>query len=336
MNPFLSVIMPVHNRVSLLPHPLDSLRAAAAAAPGITWELIVVDDGSTESIDAALSAYADLPIILHRLSQNSGLLRARLEGLALAKGEALFFLDADDAITPEKFTKQLSALVDADVVHGNMARRVIDQKGFAAGPLRHDPPPSTSDDPVNFYLSIQPAPHDPIFRRAYLQAAITTPLAPPLSIYDSIAETWFYYHLALRPAHIVYCPGTFSLVGEPNGERLSRKWERQCAAALTLMEAFFQNCPDDSSTTAFRRQLGRCAFSTWRALPNGFFPANRLLALWRRCPATPLNELGGAMFTRIARLLGVVTAGRLLRLLQRPSYRSVRQATDAELGKLFN
>lgn len=335
MNPRLSVVLPVFNRVALLAHPLKSLRAAVLAAPGLTWELVVVDDGSTEDVAAALAPYADLPVMLHRLPQNSGLLRARLEGLNRARGDAVFFLDADDAILPEKFTIQLDALAHAEVVHGDMARRVIDASGCATGPLRLDSPSHPVAEPAAFYLTLQPAPHDPIFRRTYLQAAIGSPLCLPSRTYDSIAETWFYYHLALRPARIVYCPGVYSIVGEPAGDRLSRRWERQCAAAVRLMEEFLRNCPGDDSSSACRRRIGCCAFSTWRALPTGFPPAHRLLAIWRQCPASPLTELGGPTFARVARLLGPVTAGRLFRLVQRPAYARVRTTSDKELRNLF-
>ncbi len=335
MNPSLSVVLPVHNRVGLLPHPLDSLRAAAAAAPSVRWELIVIDDSSTEDLAAALAPYHDLPLVRHRLATNRGLLQARLTGLAHAQGEAVFFLDADDAVAPEKFTEQLPALAGADVVHGAMARRAIDAAGRPTGELRIDQPAAAVTDPVEFYLIRQPAPHDPIFRRSYLQAAIDPPLCPALRSYDSIAETWFYYHLALRPARIAYRPVAFSIVGEPAGERLSRKWERQCAGAISLMTAFLFHTSDREDTTAFRREIGRCAFNTWRALPRDFAPAEHLLDLWRRCPRSDHATLGGAHFRRLARWLGPERAGRIFRRLRNAPYASSCTVSHEEYLTLF-
>lgn len=335
MNPSLSVVLPVYNRVGLLPHPLDSLRAATAAAPSVQWELIVIDDGSTEDLTAALSPYRDLPLVRHRLATNSGLLQARLAGLAHAQGEAVFFLDADDAVAPGKFTEQLPALAGADVVHGDMARQAIDASGRPAGELRTDRPAEAVTDPVEFYLIRQPAPHDPIFRRSYLQAAIDPPLCPAVRSYDSIAETWFYYHLALQPARIAYRAGAFSIVGEPAGERLSRKWERQCAGAIALMEAFLRYTPDSDDTAAFRRKIGRCAFNTWRGLPRDFAPAERLLDIWRRCPRSDQATLGGSHFRRLARCLGPETAGRIFRRLRNPPYASSRTVSPEEYSALF-
>ncbi|WP_052360918.1 glycosyltransferase family 2 protein [Geminisphaera colitermitum] len=336
MNPRLSVILPVFNRVPLLRHPLDSLRSMQeASADRLSWEVIVVDDGSVEDVSGILTAYSGLPIHLHRLQKNSGLLRARLEGLALAGGEAVMFLDADDAIAPGKFEAMLDALADADVVHGDMARRAIDCDGRASGPLRFDPPSAPVHSPAEFYLRLQPAPHNPIFRRDYLQAAIASPVCPPDRNYDSIAETWFYYHLALRPARIACRPGAWSIVGEPDGERLSRKWERQYAASVRLMEAFLAGLPVNEDTLEARRQIGLAAFAAWRALPHGFPSSDRLLAIWRRCPPVSLARLGGSTFARAARLLGPVLAGRLFRRLQRPPYARIRTVTPDELKGLF-
>lgn len=334
MSPTLSVILPVFNRTALMRHPLESLRAAACAAPNLAWELIVVDDGSTGSVTDVTAAYADLPLRVLRLPENRGLLAARLAGLAQCRGEAVFFLDGDDAVAPGKFTAQLPALGNADVVYGDVARRAIDAAGNP-GPLRHDAPQSPTGDPATFYLHVQPAPHNPIFRRSYLQSAVAAPLFAASRAYDPIAETWFYYQLAVRPAKITYAAGAWTIVGEPSGERLSRQWERQAAASLRLMREFFRHCPATPATLAARRHVGHCAFATWRALPRGFPPADAFLDLWRQAPAADPLPLGGPTFTRAARLLGPVTAGRLFKLYQRPGYAAIRTLEPEELARLF-
>ena len=336
MTPSLSIVLPVFNRAPLLVHPLRSLRAAAAAVPGFDWEIILVDDGSTEDIAAVVACFADLPVRLHR-QDNRGLLAARLAGLAQAQGEAVMFLDGDDWITPGKFTRQLAALSEADVTYGDVGRAEIAPDG-PAGPIRPDPPLNPCADPVEFYLGLQPAPHNPIFRRRYLNTALANRLLPPDRVYDPIAETWYYFQLALRPARIGFVPGIWTVVGEHSGARISRCWERQAWAALRLMRGFIRACPPTPATEAARRRVGQCAFSTWRALPHGFggFPIDDFLEIWRVAPASAPPALGGRGFQRLARVLGPVRAGRWIRRWKRPPYPRVRTLMPPELAALVH
>lgn len=331
----LSIVLPVYNRAHLLVHPLTSLRTAAAATPGLTWEIILVDDGSTEDLQAVTSRFGELPIRIHR-QENRGLLAARLAGLARTRHEAVCFLDGDDLVAPGKFAAQLTALERADVAYGDVGRVQLPSADAPAGETRADAPLGECFDPAEFYLGVQPGPHNPIFRRNYLQSAITPPLVAPDRAYDPIAETWFYYHLAVRPARIAYVPGPWTIVGEHPGERISRHWERQAFGALKLMQAFMAQCPQTSDTERARRRIGLCAFYTWRALPHGFrgFPVDAFLTIWRAAPPVSRAALGGRGFQRLARLVGMVPAGRLLRRVKRPAYASIRTLSAGELAAL--
>lgn len=331
----LSIVLPVYNRAHLLVHPLTSLRTAAAATPGLTWEIILVDDGSIEDLPAVASRFGELPIRIHR-QENRGLLAARLAGLNLAKNDTVCFLDGDDVVAPGKFAAQLAALELADVAYGDVGRVELPPAGAPLGEIRADASLGECLDPAEFYLGVQPGPHNPIFRRDYLQAAITPPLVPPDRAYDPIAETWFYYHLAIRPARIAYVPGRWTIVGEHPGERISRHWERQAFGALKLMRAFMTACPQTTDTERARRRVGLCAFYTWRALPHGFreFPVDDFLNIWRAAPPVSRAALGGRGFQRLARVVGPVSAGRILRRLKRPAYAKVRSLAPGELAAL--
>jgi hypothetical protein len=333
----LSVIIPVFNRVQLLAYPLRSLRAAAAAAPGLDWEIIVVDDGSSEDVPAAIAPFSDLPLRVQH-QPNRGLLAARLAGLALAQHEAVLFLDGDDLVQPGKFATQLPALRDHDVTYGDTGRIDLPLADEPIGELRPDAPVGTCSDPADFYLRIQPAPHNPIFRRSYLAGAIANAVSPPSRTYDPIAETWYYYQLSVRPARIANVPGLWTVIGEHRGERISGSWERQGYAALHLMGEFMRACPVTPATESARRRVGLCAFATWRAFPHSFhgFPADELLAVWRAAPHSPLSALGGRNFQRLARLLGPVLAGRCLKRLQRPAYARIRTLNHAQLSALVH
>jgi GT2 family glycosyltransferase len=87
--------MPVYNGGRFLGRALDSLLAQSCAE----WELIVVDDGSTDGTPDVLAAYGD-PRIDKVRTDNGGEARARNLGLERATGEFVAFLDADDLYLP--------------------------------------------------------------------------------------------------------------------------------------------------------------------------------------------------------------------------------------------
>ena len=116
--PLISVIIPTHNRAASLPRALDSV----AQQSFTDWELIVVDDGSTDSTDAAVEEWrsrhpAWLSFGSIKTSQR-GVSAARNLGAAQARGRWLAFLDSDDEWLPKKLEQQLPLLADFKWVHG--------------------------------------------------------------------------------------------------------------------------------------------------------------------------------------------------------------------------
>jgi len=91
----LSAIVPTHNRAPLLPDVLASL--ATQQFPSNRWELIVVDDGSTDGTADVVGRFAkDAPMRVAFIRQrNSGAGAARNAGAAIAAGRRLLFLDDD-------------------------------------------------------------------------------------------------------------------------------------------------------------------------------------------------------------------------------------------------
>ena len=92
--PKVSVVIPTYDRIETLPRALRSVINQTFP----DWELIVVDDGSTDDTDEMiLEDYPD--IRLHR-QENPGVSSASNVGVALASGEWIAFLDSDDAWLP--------------------------------------------------------------------------------------------------------------------------------------------------------------------------------------------------------------------------------------------
>jgi glycosyltransferase involved in cell wall biosynthesis len=93
--PKVSVIMPVYNGARFLVEAINSLLSQTFT----DWELIVIDDGSTDTTPEILSNYQDPRILVFR-QDNGGEACARNAGLDKVRGEYVTFLDADDQYLP--------------------------------------------------------------------------------------------------------------------------------------------------------------------------------------------------------------------------------------------
>lgn len=97
-NPMVSVIVPVYQVEAYLPRCLDSILAQTRQ----DFELILVDDGSTDRSPEIMAEYAQKDSRIIRIhKQNGGLSSARNAGMEAAKGKYLLFVDSDDYIAPE-------------------------------------------------------------------------------------------------------------------------------------------------------------------------------------------------------------------------------------------
>lgn len=118
----LSVVMAVFNGATTLAATLDSILAQSDR----DFELIVVDDGSTDATPSILASYSDARIRV--ITQpNAGLTRALIRGCAEARTEVIARHDCGDRSHPERFARQLALLENATVV--SCATRFVDPDG---------------------------------------------------------------------------------------------------------------------------------------------------------------------------------------------------------------
>src|SRR5262245_12714908 len=102
----LTIVVPVHNAATVLASSLAAIRASELASDD--YELIVVDDASTDGSDAVAAQFADTLVRLRGL--RSGPAYARNRGAELARGSVVAFVDADVVVRPDTFSTMLSAL----------------------------------------------------------------------------------------------------------------------------------------------------------------------------------------------------------------------------------
>jgi glycosyltransferase involved in cell wall biosynthesis len=99
--PKVSVIIPTYNCARYLPEAIDS----ALAQTYRDFEIIVVDDGSTDNTQEVLARYGDQIRVIRQSNQGRG--AARNTGILAARGEYIAFLDADDLWVPQKLERQV-------------------------------------------------------------------------------------------------------------------------------------------------------------------------------------------------------------------------------------
>lgn len=113
--PKVSVIVAAYNAERFIWQCLDSVLAQTMP----DFEVVVVNDGSEDATSEIVESYASRDRRIHVIhKENGGVSTARNRGLAEAKGEWVFFLDADDRLKPDAFSRMLDKSADADGVFG--------------------------------------------------------------------------------------------------------------------------------------------------------------------------------------------------------------------------
>jgi hypothetical protein len=111
--PLVTVIVPVHNGAAVLPQSLGAL--VASDVPRESWELIVVDDASTDQSAIVAGRYADTVVKL--VGRARGPAYARNRGLELARGRIIVSIDADVCVHPDS-VRRMVARLSADATLG--------------------------------------------------------------------------------------------------------------------------------------------------------------------------------------------------------------------------
>lgn len=106
--PLVSVILPVYNAEPYLSEAIESILNQSFT----DFELIAIDDGSTDNSWETLSSYAarDSRIVLSRNSENLKVIETFNKGIKSARGQYIARMDADDIALPERFAQQVAYL----------------------------------------------------------------------------------------------------------------------------------------------------------------------------------------------------------------------------------
>jgi len=110
LSPKVSIVVPTYNRADFLPKAIQSVLNQTYR----DWEMIIVDDGSTDNTEEVVKGYKEERIryIVHKY--NLGLSAARNTGIKNSRGKYIALLDSDDEWFPEKISCQINIFQKRD------------------------------------------------------------------------------------------------------------------------------------------------------------------------------------------------------------------------------
>ena len=90
--PLISIVIPTYNRSLFLERSIKSIINQTYQ----NWEIIVIDNNSTDDTDLVLEKYKEKKILIKKINNEGIIAKSRNLGIKLAKGEYIAFLDSDD------------------------------------------------------------------------------------------------------------------------------------------------------------------------------------------------------------------------------------------------
>ena len=130
--PLVSVILPVYNASTFLKESIDSVLNQTYT----NFELIIINDASTDDSDIIISSYDDSRICHFKNSENLKLIKTLNKGIYLAKGKYIARMDADDICYPNRLEEQISFLENnPEYILVGSSAKVIDERGIEKNDL---------------------------------------------------------------------------------------------------------------------------------------------------------------------------------------------------------
>lgn len=128
MEPLVTVLFPIYNGAQYLRLAIDSLLNQTYK----NFEILIVDDGSTDDTAAIVLSYSDMRIRMVKNEKNMGIVKTMNRGIQLAQGEFIARMDADDICKPDRFQKQVSYLLaHPEVSMVDTIMEIIDENGVS-------------------------------------------------------------------------------------------------------------------------------------------------------------------------------------------------------------
>jgi GT2 family glycosyltransferase len=231
-----SVIIPARNAEAFVADAIESV----LDQQDVSAELIVVDDGSTDGTPNVLRRFLGRISVAN--SNGSGVSAARNRGMALARGELLVFLDADDLHPPHylaRFAEAAAAVPDAEVFHCGWRGVNFDDGRVLYG---QDEPFDLDRDPFH---ALAAAGSPPLTALAVRRSAATR--VGPFDEAESLQADWDYWlRLAASGATFRGVPGNVVIIRRRTSSMAATAGTRLAVEGLAVLERHLsrhRRCP---------------------------------------------------------------------------------------------
>ena len=148
LSPAVTVLMPVHNGERFLKEAIGSILAQSFR----DFELLIIDDGSTDRSRQIAESFGDRRIVLVTNAENRGTVHVLNQGIALAKGRYIARMDADDISLPERLERQVRFMDE----HPEVGVSGTGMRLIKNGRLRNTRTHATSDEELKIQLLFSP------------------------------------------------------------------------------------------------------------------------------------------------------------------------------------
>jgi glycosyltransferase involved in cell wall biosynthesis len=138
LTPLVSIVIPTYNHARYLGRALQSVLDQTY----INWEVIIIDNHSTDNTDQLVASFSDSRIIYLKIHNNGVIASSRNAGIREAKGEWIAFLDSDDWWTADKLQVLFDCISDkVDLIHHDLKiindrSRLFSRKNIKSGQVK--------------------------------------------------------------------------------------------------------------------------------------------------------------------------------------------------------
>ncbi len=283
--PRISIIMPTYNRAGLI---LESIRSVQKQTYS-NWELLIVDDGSTDNTEELVHALKDPAIRFHKAGRIGINGRIKNIGLSMVKGEWIAFMDSDDLWAETKLEKQMM------VLHQNPEASFSFTGGFNFKefyrPIDFFYKKSTGIFCGDIFLSIfkseiSATTPSLLFNRECLENVKGFDESKPFSDIDFILRLAHQYKavilyepLLYRRIHDKNDSGTDWVKGYRQGIELIRQYSREISSSIKNDALFklYVNFGEDRLVHSQRIKAMGCFIKAWSLKPHSSIPARKFI-----------------------------------------------------------